>query len=143
MTVTKNFNILSKQLSDTTTITLRDPATNEPMFADAAETLPLTIEVYGRSSKQYLTWLNKTVRKNAKEKELNRGKDKIKTVDESIADTAEFLAAVSIKATNFDLAGVAIDSPETFKQLYSNPSVSWIGEQVTEALSDNANFLGK
>lgn len=143
MAIVKNFNILSKKLSDTTTITLRDPSDDSLMFADTEETQPLTIELYGRSSKQYRNWMSKTLRKQEAEKQANRGKLKTKPLEETLRENAEFLATVSIRAENFDMNGVAIDSEAMFVQLYSDPSLSWIGDQVSEALSENSNFLGK
>lgn len=143
MSTVKNFNILSKKLSDTTVITLRDPSDDSLMFADAEETQPLTIELYGRSSKQYRQWMARTLRKQEAEKAANRGKLKSKPLEETLRENAEFLATVSIKATNFDMNGVAIDSEDMFVQLYSDPSLSWIGDQVSEALSENSNFLDK
>lgn len=137
------FNISTRALSDSTTLHLVDPETGAFMFADEAETQPLTIELYGRSSKQYRNWLAEASRKQEQEKKKNRGELKVKSPDEAIKDSAEFLAAVSIKANNFDMDGVAIDSKEAFKKLYSNPSLMWIGEQVVEALGDMANFLQK
>jgi hypothetical protein len=136
-----NFNIKSKALADTTTLHLVDPATGEFMYADNDEKQPLTIELYGRSSKQYRQWMSATLRKNEKEKEANRGKPKAKSLEQTLADNAEFLSIVSIKATNFDLGGKAIDNKEAFVELYSDPSLEWIGEQVSEALGDNGRFL--
>lgn len=133
-----NFNIFSKQLQDTTTLHLTDPETGLHMYADEAETKPLTIELYGRSSKQYRNWMAATLRKQEADK-----KKKAKSLDETLDDNAEFLATVSIRANNFDMAGVAIDSKEMFKKLYADPSLLWIGEQVSETLGDNAAFLQK
>lgn len=132
------FNILGKQLSDTCILHLVDPSTNLLMYADEAETEALTIELYGRSSKQYRNWLQATVRKA----EQNKNK-KSKSLDETMADNAEFLAAVSKSAQNFDMDGEPIDSQEAFKKLYSNPKLLWIGEQVTAKLNELESFLQK
>jgi hypothetical protein len=138
-----SFNIKNRALFDTTVLHLVDPDTGNDMYADEKETQPLTIELYGRSSKQYRNWLASATRKAEKEKLANKGKEKSKTPDESIEDSAEFLAAVSIKATNFDYEGVAIDSKEMFKKLYADPSLMWVGEQVVEKLGDMSAFLPK
>ncbi len=132
------FNISTKKLSDSTILHLTDPATGVYMYADADEKEPLTIELYGRSSKQYRNWMAATLRKQEAAK-----KQKQKSLEETLADNADFLATVSIKATNFDMDGVAIDNKEMFKKLYAEPSLAWIGEQVSEALGDNGNFLQK
>lgn len=135
------FNIKSKALADTTTLHLVDPATLEPLYADEKQEQPLTIELFGRSSKQYRQWMSATLRKNQKEKEANRGKEKVKSLEQTLADNAEFLAVVSIKAHNFDAGAGPLDNKDAFIALYSDPSLEWIGEQVSEALSENANFM--
>lgn len=133
-----SFNIKSRSLADTTVLHLVDPETGMLMYADDKETKPLTIELYGRSSKQYRTWLATTLRKQEQESKM---KKKAKSLDEQLDDNADFLATVSVKASNFDIEGVAIDSKEMFKKLYADPSLLWIGEQVTEKLSELSSFL--
>lgn len=137
------FNIKTKALADTTILHLRDPADDSLMYADAEEKQPLTITLYGRSSKQYRQWMSKTLTKNQKELETNRGKAKPKALEVTLKENAQFLATVSISCENFDMEGVAIDSEEMFIKLYSDPSLAWIGEQVSEALSENSNFLAQ
>lgn len=138
-----SFNIKTKSLADTTVLQLRDPATDALMYADADEKQPLTITLYGRSSKQYRQWMSKTLAKNQRELDSNRGKAKPKALEVTLKENAEFLATVSIKAENFDMDGVAIDSEDMFVKLYSDPSLAWIGELVSEALGENSNFLVK
>lgn len=132
------FNITSRALADTTILHLTDPETGLFMYADEAEKQPLTIELYGRSSKQYRNWMAATLRKQDADK-----KKKAKSLEETLDDNADFLATVSVKASNFDMDGVAIDSKEMFKKLYANPSLLWIGEQVSEKLSELGNFIQK
>lgn len=132
-----SFNIKTKQLSDTTILNLVDPGTGLMMFADDAETQPLQIEVYGKSSKAYRNW-----QASASRKALARGKKQV-TPEEAAENTADFLVAVSKQAMNFDIDGVAIDSPAMFKLLYSDPSLYWIGDQVAEKLGETEAFLQK
>lgn len=132
-----NFNINTKQLSDTAMVDLLDPATGSPLFADEAETLPLQIEVYGRSSKVYRKWQAETSRKA-----LLRGK-KVQSPEAQKEDTADFLATISKAAYNFDQDGEPIDSYEAFKKLYLTDSLYWIGDLVALSLSDLEGFLQK
>lgn len=138
-----SFNIKNKSLKDVTTLHLRDPADDSLMYADAEEMKPLTIELFGRSSKQYRQWMSKTLARSEREKEANRGKAKPKSLEKTLEENAEFLATVSISCSNFDYEGAAIDNEDMFKKLYADPSLSWIGDQVSEALSENSNFLGQ
>lgn len=137
----------TKAFADSTILHLRDPGTDELMYdADKSgnpdESKPLTIELYGRSSKQYRSWMSATLRKHEREKESARGgKVKPKTLEQTLADNAEFLSIVTIAVNNFDIGSGPIDSKEAFVALYSDPSLEWIGDQVSAALSDNGNFL--
>lgn len=140
------FNITSRALADSTVLHLVDPGTGEYMYDNDKdgkpdESKPLTIELYGRSSKQYRQWMSATLRKQQKEKEANKGKEKLKALEDTLADNAEFLAIVTIKVNNFELGTGPIDSKEKFVEMYANPSLDWIGDQVSAALQDNANFL--
>lgn len=134
-----NYNILNKSLNDVTTLTLADPATGELMYADENEKKPLTITLYGRSSKEYRKYMAAQVRKQQNESK----NPKKKSLEEMTAENAEFLAAVSVSAANFDLAGEKIDNKEAFVKLYSNPQLVWIADQVTEHMSDLGNFVQK
>jgi hypothetical protein len=107
------------------------------MYADEAETLPLQITVYGRSSKQYRNWLAVANRAS-----LARGK-KPQTPEQILTETAEFLAAITKSIHNFDLDGEALDNSESFKKLYSNPSLVWVADQVAESLGAAEGFLQK
>lgn len=132
-----SFNISTKAVSDTTVLQLRDPVSDAPMFADEAETQPLTIEIFGKSSKQYRAALSALSRKS-----LAR-KNKPQSFETNIEDNTDILVAISKKANNFDMDGVAIDNAEGFKALYSNPALFWIKDQVQEELENVEAFLQK
>lgn len=132
------FNIKKIALVDSAIITLRDPDTQADLYADDEQTKPLTIEVYGRTSKQYKKLVESLHRKNNAQR-----KTKEKSLDEMAEDNAEFLASLTIKVSNFDYDGEEIVGKEMFKKVYLDPSLAWINEQVSEALNDNGNFLQK
>lgn len=142
-----NFNLATKQLADTTFLHLCDPADDSPLYAtddktgEVDETKPAGITLYGRTSKQYRQWLSKTLTRNQKEADMNRGKIKAKPLEVTLKENAQFLASVSISCKNLDLDGVEIDNEAMFIQLYSDPRFDWIGKQVSEALNDDKNFL--
>lgn len=131
------FNINSKEVSETTLLHLVDPATDEKMYADDKEKEPLTIELYSKGSKQYRNALAAVKRKSVKRN------NKVQSLEVDIEDNAEFLATVSKVAVNFDMNGKPIDSYEAFKELYGNPKLFWIRDQVDATIQDTANFLDK
>lgn len=131
------FNINSKEVSETTLLHLVDPATDEKMYADEKEKEPLTIELYSKGSKQYRNALAAVKRKGVKRN------NKVQSLETDIEDNAEFLATVSKVAANFDMNGKPIDSYEAFKELYGNPKLFWIRDQVDATIQDTANFLDK
>ena len=138
------FNIAAKfSLQDSTTLHLVDPDTGEKLYDSDDETKPFTIDVYGPSSKQYRNWLAAAQRKADKESKQNGGKPKVKSPDEQLADTADFLAQLSIKASNFDTGDGPIATKEAFVELYSNVALMWIVEQVAKVLGEPGAFLQK
>jgi hypothetical protein len=65
------------------------------------------------------------------------------TADEIEASAVELLAALTRDWRLLDLSGVPIDQPfsiEAARQLYSNPALLWLREQVDAFVSDRANF---
>lgn len=136
-----SFNILSQNLQqqDTATIQLRNPATDEPLFADEAETKPLEIVLYGKSSKVHRAWLTAALRRS----EIDQKSKKKKTADELLAENAKFFATMTKEIRNFDLDGRALDNKEAFEALFSDTRLLWVGEQVAEALGDSESFFSK
>ena len=133
------YNILDAEMSDTTTLHLSHPNTGL-MYADEAEKEPVTIELYGRSSKQHRQWLALALRKQ----EVNRNKkEKSKSPDEMLEENAEFFATMTVSIKNMKLGNVELTSKEAFKKLYANPKLMWITEQVSEKLGDVESFLQK
>jgi tryptophan 2,3-dioxygenase len=132
-----SYDILSAEMSDTTTLHLSHP-NNGLMYADEAETKPVEITLYGRSSKQHRQWLAVALRKQ----EANR-KQKAKTPDEMLEENAEFFATMTVSISNMKMGATEVKSKEDFKKLYSNPKLMWITEQVSEKLGDVESFLQK
>lgn len=136
-----SFNILATnlQLQDTTTLHLRNPATDEPLYADEAETKPLELVLYGKSSKVHRNWLTQAIRRS----EIEQKSKKKKTADELLAENAKFFATMTKEVRNFDLDGRVLDNKDAFEALFSDTRLLWIGEQVAEALGDVEGFLAK
>lgn len=71
-----------------------------------------------------------------------RGRAKI-TPEELEAEAAEILAALTAGWHLVDLKGKVIDMPfshENARELYANPAVGWLREQLDESTADRANF---
>jgi hypothetical protein len=133
-----SFDLNTLALKDTTEYQLRHPATNEFLFADADNTLPVTIELYGPSSKQYINAITAM-----RARDLKRKTKKLPdpTFDELKQESIDLLVACSIKVNNLTYNGAALDNPDAFRELYNNPQYFWFKRQVDEALIDPAAFL--
>jgi hypothetical protein len=71
-----------------------------------------------------------------------RGRLKI-TPEELEAEAAEVLAALTVGWYLVGLKGDPIDTPftpENARELYSDPRVTWLREQLDESAADRANF---
>lgn len=135
----KNFDLLNLQLQDSTELHLLNPVSGMPMYADDAETKPLVIVLYGKSSKQHRQWLTAAIRKNDAESR----KKKSKTADELIEESAEYYAVMTAAMKNMSIGDVELNSKDAYKALYSNPALDWIFTQVSEKLGDTEAFLQK
>jgi tryptophan 2,3-dioxygenase len=130
--------ILNSEMADTVDLHLSHPV-NGLMYADEAETKPVTITLYGRSSKQHRQWLASALRKQ----EAQSRNKKQKTLEESMDETAEFYATMTVSIKNMKMGDVELNSKEAFKKLYANPKLVWVAEQVSEKLGDVESFLQK
>lgn len=128
------FNIKTKKVSDTTFLHLRDPSTDEKIFDNGA---PVGIHLYGKASKQYRQALSELSRKG-----LQR-KGKAQSFETNVEDNIGILVSISQSVENMDADGKPIMSAEDFKELYSDPSLFWIKDQVQETLEDTSAFLQK
>lgn len=137
-----SFNALSLQFAETTSFQLRRPDTNELIFADKAETLPVMFEIYGSTSKVVRKHAAEQARKE--EQKIKSGKkDKALTAEEFLERNAEFYAVLTKSITNLDMNGEKLDTPEAIHKLYATASLKWITEQVAEAFGDVEGFLAQ
>lgn len=130
------FDLNTKQLNDTTIFQLNDPS-GDPLWADEEMTLPVQLEIFGKSSKQYRQWQASAARKNL------ANKNKVPTQEQIADNTAEFLTAVTKTSYNLAINGEAILTADQFKEVYLNPALMWVGDQVAEKLGDMSGFLQK
>lgn len=129
------FNIDSLALNDTVQLQLKHPVSDELLFADKEQELPVAISIFGTSSKQYRNAI--TAMQN---RQLKRGK-KPATAEQMREEGVSLLVACSDKGVNFKYKGQDIDSVEVFTELYNDPKFSWVKDQVDAGLGDVSNFL--
>lgn len=127
------FNILSKKVLTSAALHLKDPDGNF-MYADEAETQPVTIEFYGRSSPQYRKWLAASLKTNEK-----RGK-KPRSLDELNAESVEMYVALTKAMNNLAYGDSVASTPEQYRAVYSDVGLHWVNDQASEYLAETANF---
>lgn len=130
-----SFNLNTLAVPETTELHLVHPVTQELLYADAKQEKPVVVVLYGTSSRKYRAAVSAM-----QNRQLKRGK-KQATAEEMNQEGVELLVACSDKALNLELDGAAVDTPESFRKLYSDPAYSWLREQVDGALADITNFL--
>lgn len=132
------FNLESLSLkTDAVELQLRHPATDELLFADEEKTMPVSIFLYGTSSKQYRNAV--TAMQN---RALKRGNKK-PSAEQMREEGVELLVACSDRAINLLYKGKPVDNDAAFRAIYNDPSFSWLKDQVDAFLADTSAFLNQ
>lgn len=126
------------KFKDTYTLHLKDVLTDEPLYEDAEQTIPVTVTIYGKSSKQYRGAINAMQNRELR----RRAKKETATAEQVQAEAVDLLVACSADSS-LELDGELVNNKDAFKKLYSNPEFGWIRDQVDAALAEDANFLTK
>lgn len=130
-----SFNLDTLALNDTAILHLKHPATDELLYADGdAKKEPVTITLRGTASKEYRQALAKMQNRH-----LNRGKTK-QSAEAFNEESIAILLACSVSAQNFQYKGTTIQG-EVFRDLYNDPKMSWVKDQVNETINDASYFL--
>lgn len=127
------FKIEQLAMTDTAEMQLKHPTDGFVIGED--EGTPVTFTVHGSASRQYRKQVDAMVRRNNQ-----RGKRQA-TLEEARKENIEFLAALSIKVSNMEYKGKAIETQEDFIALYSDESLSWVREQVATFVGSVDGFL--
>lgn len=135
------FDILSQAVVETATIHVKNAA-GEPLYADGAERKkPVLIHVHSPGSKAYGAVEARQSARALKRMSDNDGRVTAPTAEERIAETAEDLAALTIRFENFSYsAGGDAEGPALFEAVYRDQRLGFIARQVTKHLSDWGNF---
>jgi hypothetical protein len=124
---------------DTADIQLRHPATGELLWADDAQTLPVSVTVYGPAAKARREAT--TVEQN---KALQRSAKGIVTPAAQVIDESNrFLAKMTLRFNNLELGGVVPTTEDDFKAIYSKAEYNWLKDQVNAGAGDLSLFMGK
>jgi hypothetical protein len=127
------FKIESLSLAPTTELILKHPATGEVVGEEGA---PVTFVLYGEAARQYGIAVDKMTRRNKK-----RAQNSDTTYVETIANSAEFLADLTVEVKNMEYNGAPLDNREAFVALYNDKGLGWIRSQVSDAVVSVESFL--
>jgi hypothetical protein len=135
------FDITTQAVADTATIHVKNAA-GEPLFADGeARSKPVQIIVYGPGSKAFGVVEARQSARALKRMQDNDGKITAASPEERIQETAEDLAAITVRFENLSYppAGDA-QGAELFEALYRDQKLGFIARQVSKAVADWGNF---
>ena len=132
--------ITTQSVDDTATIHLKNAA-GELLYADAERTKPVQIVIYGPGSKAYGLVEARQSSRAIKRMQDNDGKITVAPFEERVRETAEDLAAITVRFENFSYppAGKA-EGAELFAAVYADQKIGFIAKQVTKFVADWGNF---
>jgi tryptophan 2,3-dioxygenase len=114
-------------------VPLRNPATLEKLEG-------IEVHVFGKASQRYRDYTrNQTA--TLIEKQKSKAKNEI-TVDKIENDRVEFAAMMTSKITGMEAEdGSPLDNKAALIEVFKNPDLYWLLEQVEEAINDTTNFF--
>jgi hypothetical protein len=134
------FDITKEAVDDTATIHLKNAA-GELLFADAAREKPVQIIIYGPGSKAYGLVESRQSTRAVKRMQDNDGKISVAPFEERQRETAEDLAAITLRFENFTYPPAAkAEGQELFAAVYADPKLGFIAKQVAKFVGDWGNF---
>jgi hypothetical protein len=133
------FDLNTLALKDTLVLELLHPVTDEPLTVKAADgsESPVTVTLWGTSSKQYRTAINAM-----QNRAMKRDQTKKKATPEELRkEGIELLTACSQTSANLALDGTPVTDEDTFRKLYGDARFTWLKDQVDTALANVSNFI--
>ena len=134
------FDITTEAVAATATIHVKNAA-GEPLYADAERTKPVQIIVHGPGSKAHGAVEARQSSRVLKRAHDNDGKITGATAEERVQETAEDLAALTVRFENiaYPPAGDA-QGTELFEAVYRDQRLGFIVRQLSKHLADWGNF---
>lgn len=133
-----SINIKTKAVAATSFLQLKDASDNlmftEPQ--DGTERQPVGVYVYGPGSKEYQ--LAHTKLNNRTVKRLQKRGHSDQTAEVRLKEQAEHLADITQSFQNLDYEGKT--GRDLALAVYGDPSIGFIGDQVSEHVKDWVNF---
>lgn len=123
------FDLSKYETIDVATLTVKNPKGGDLLGVDDK---PVTINLYGMGSKQYIAAKRKLDNANQMRSLAMVRNNKIADPKEVEASENEFLAAITESVENFPLDPL---------EIYSNPKLSYIRSQVDKFASETENFM--
>lgn len=134
------FNITTQSVSDTATLHVKG-ADGELLFADIARTQPVQIVLYGPGSKAYGLVESRQSSRAVKRMQDNDGKISVAPFEERVRETAEDLAALTVKFENLSYPPAEkAEGADLFTAVYADPKIGFIAKQVAKFVADWGNF---
>lgn len=125
----EQFNIADFEATDTAWLEVENKKGDGPLMFNGQ---PVRIEVRSPGTREAMNAQHKLEQAStAKTFAAMRGKPVKETVDDKIAQNADKLCAITASIENF---------PISAKELYSNPRLGYISEQVAKYHADWGNF---
>ncbi|MDR2325496.1 MAG: hypothetical protein LBE51_08875 [Acidovorax sp.] len=129
--------------SDTAVLHLKDAA-GEPMFYvptggdPQKDKKPVLVELYGPGSDQYRQAQHTAKQRVMRLAKTDRKALEARSADELKADAAELLVSITARFDGLDTKGRAL--PGVLRELYADPKVGYITEQIDAFCAAWANF---
>jgi len=118
-------------------MTVRHPVTGDPLMDEKTQE-PMTITLVGQDSKEFTASRHRLMTRKLQTKRGFRNVLKAEELDE---DAMNLLVAATKAWSGVQFQGKYPEcTPENIKQVYE--ALPWLREQVSEFVSDRANFLG-
>jgi hypothetical protein len=136
----QTFDITVEAVDETTTIHVKNAA-GELLYADKERKLPLQIVLWGPGSDAFGIVESRQSARAVKRMQENDGKVSVAPLEDRRRDTAEDLAALTVRFVNFSYppAGKA-EGSALFAALYADPKLGFIAKQVSQTVSDWGKF---
>lgn len=134
------FDITTQSVDDTAVIHVKNAA-GELLYADAERSKPVQITIYGPGSKAYGLVESRQSSRAVKRMQDNDGKISVAPFEERLRETAEDLAAITVRFTNFTYPPAEkAEGAELFTAVYADPKIGFIAKQVAKFVADWGNF---
>lgn len=138
--MTKLLNIASLAVAATACVHVKNAA-GEPLYADAERKLPVRIHLHGPGSDIASIVEGRQTARSLKRMQDNDGKVTAPTPEERRAETADDLAALTVRFENFTYGDdESLTGEALFRTAYADQGLGFVTRQVARFFGDWGNF---